>query len=164
MDVKVRTTVPEVVTVTMGTGVDVAISLVVLETGGGGDGVVVEMEGGGVVADVVGSMVLLEDDEDVVSLYEVVDVRILVSLVIPFVVEVVPEGSVVGLAVVDVTGSYMVGNTSILQSMISFRDNDIFTVVDDTGGFVEELGGGASVALELGPEVAAGLPSVTDPL
>lgn len=43
-----------------------------------------------------------------VSLYEVVEVRMLVSLVIPFVVEVVPEGSVVGLVVVDVTGSCMV--------------------------------------------------------
>lgn len=45
-----RTTVPEVVTVTMGTGVDVAISFVVLRTGGGGV-VVVEMGGGGVVVD-----------------------------------------------------------------------------------------------------------------
>lgn len=92
---------------TMGTGVDVAISFVVLETGGGG--VVVEMEGGGVVVDAGGgSIVLVEDDEDVVSLSEAVEVRVLVSLVIPFVVEVVPEGSVVGLAVVDVTGSYVV--------------------------------------------------------
>lgn len=93
---------------TIGTAVDVAISFVVLDITGD---VVDEMEGGYVVVvltpeGVVGSIGLVED-EVVVSIYEVVEVEIiideLVSLVIPFVV--VLEGSVVGLAVVDTTGT-----------------------------------------------------------
>jgi hypothetical protein len=92
--------------VTIGTAVEVAISFVVLIIAGG---VVDEMEEECVVVEVspgraVESTELVED-EVLVSINEVVEVKIiideLVSLVIPFVV--VLEESVVGLAVVDVT-------------------------------------------------------------